>query len=589
MLVLAAFVACRARAPNTVLPRSIEPRSNVLRRDYAGSAACAGCHSRIFEAWSRSPMHRMTRELAQTEIAAPFDGRSLSLGADRVTLLLEQGQRLMDLTQGELKSRFRVTKVIGGRYREDFIAEPIALDDPLGSALGQQRIMPVSFLRFDGTLRYKGYSVMVPERPGLEAGLVWQQACILCHNTAPQFVALYDELYGQSAPGYQGSASNELPQDLAFRYVVDDADGLRDELEKELHLLGAQGDLPANPKHGLEIAISNTRERFGEQQLVELGVSCESCHGGARAHVQAPAHVKTSFGLRSDLMHMETAAGRALTPAQELNRGCAKCHTVLFSQYPFTWEGGERRHQPGGSTTNSGEARDFLLGGCSSAMTCATCHDPHGEDSRAHLDELMSARGNRVCTTCHRSLQEPAKLRAHSHHTPDGAAGACLSCHMPKKNMGLAYEFTAYHRIGSPTDPERVEGDRPLECALCHAERSVDQIVSTMEKWWGKRYDRARLSRLYGQDLRQNAVRITLVGGKPHEQALAADIAVRQNLAGTTDSIVSLLGNQYPLVRYFAKHSLELRLGQPIPLDMSLPGPALTQSARTHLSQTANP
>jgi predicted CXXCH cytochrome family protein len=493
----------------------------------------------------------------------------------------------MDLTQGELKSRFRVTKVIGGRYREDFIAEPIALDDPHGSALGQQRIMPVSFLRFDGTLRYKGYSVMVPERPGLEAGLVWQKACILCHNTAPQFVALYDELYGERAPGYQGSASNELPQDLAFRYVIDDADGLRDELENELHSLGARGGLPANPKHGLEIAISNTRERFGEQQLVELGVGCESCHGGARAHAQAPAHVKTSFGVRSELMHVETAAGRTLTPAQELNRGCAKCHTVLFSQYPFTWEGGERRHQPGGSTTNSGEARDFLLGGCSSAMTCATCHDPHGEDSRAHLDELMTVRGNRVCTTCHQALVEPAKLRAHSHHSPDGAAGACLSCHMPKKNMGLAYEFTAYHRIGSPTDPERVEGDRPLECALCHADRSVDQMVSTMEKWWGKRYDRARLSRLYGRDLRQNAVRITLVGGKPHEQALAADIAVRQNLPGTTDSIVSLLGNHYPLVRYFAKHSLELRFGRPLPLDMSLPGPALTQSARSHLSQTA--
>jgi predicted CXXCH cytochrome family protein len=217
-------------------------------------------------------------------------------------------------------------------------------------------------------------------------------------------------------------------------------------------------------------------------------------------------------------------------------------------------------------------------------MTCATCHDPHGEDSRARLEELMTPRGNRVCISCHETMTDAAKLRAHSHHAPDGAAGACLSCHMPKKNMGLAYEFTAYHRIGSPTDPERVEGDRPLECALCHADRSVDQIVRTMEKWWGKRYDRARLTRLYGQDLRQNPVRITLVGGKPHEQALAADIAVRRNVPGTTGSIVALLGNQYPLVRYFAKHSLELRLQRDLPLDMSLPAPALTDSARALLA-----
>jgi predicted CXXCH cytochrome family protein len=533
-------------------------------------------------------MHRMTRDLAQTEISAPFDGRSLRLGADEVSLELEQGQRVLRLSQNGVQSKFRVTKVIGGRYREDFIAEPVPLDDALGKALGEQRIMPVSFLRFDGTLRYKGYSVMVPERPGLEAGLVWEQACILCHNTAPQLVALYDELYGENAPSYQGSASNALPRDLAFRYVIDDAQGLRSALEDELHLLGARGSLPGNSQHGLEIAISNTRERFSEAQLVELGVGCESCHGGARAHAESPQRVKTSFGVRSQFMHLETAGGQPLSHAQEVNRGCAKCHTVLFSQYPFTWEGGERRHQPGGSTTNSGEARDFLLGGCSSAMTCATCHDPHGEDSRARLDELMTVRGNGVCTTCHETLQDSAKLRAHSHHAPEGAGGACLSCHMPKKNMGLAYELTAYHRIGSPTDTERVEGDRPLECALCHADRSVDQIVTTMERWWGKRYDRARLSRLYGQDLRQNPVRITLIGGKPHEQVVAADIAARQELAGTIESTVALLGNQYPLVRYFAKHSLERRLHQPLPLDMSLPAPQLLEAAALQLRTMPN-
>jgi predicted CXXCH cytochrome family protein len=587
----AALLACRAREPSGAVGRAATertPRSNVLRDDYVGSAACAGCHAQIFSAWSRSPMHRMTRP-AQGEVTAPFDGRGLRLGNDEVKLLTLPGteQPFLELSQAGTKSLFRVTKVIGGRYREDFVGEEVPVTQPFGVALAEQRIMPVSYLRFDGTLRYKGYSVMVPERPGLEPGLVWQQACILCHNTAPQFVALYDELHGSEAPSYQGSASNELPADAAFRYVIDDPEGLRRALTSELHLLGASGGLPQNPRHALEIAISNTRERWTERALVELGVGCESCHGGARAHAEAPQSVRTSFGVRSDFMHVETATGHPLTPAQEVNRGCAKCHTVLFSQYPFTWEGGERRSEPGGSTTNSGEARDFLLGGCSSAMTCATCHDPHGQDSRARLGELLTPAGNRVCTTCHQQLAERSALQAHAHHLPDGAGGACLSCHMPKKNMGLAYEFTAYHRIGSPTDSARVEGDRPLECSLCHADRTVDQIVSTMEKWWGKRYDRARLAKLYGQDLRQNPVRITLIGGKPHEQALAADIAVRHELSGTTESIVALLGNPYPLVRYFARHSLEHRFGVTIPLDMNLPGPDLTQAARTWLATHA--
>jgi predicted CXXCH cytochrome family protein len=558
--------------------------SNVLRADYAGSEACAGCHAEIYEAWKRAPMHRMTRDLASTEITAPFDGRSLRLGDDVATLEERGGRRFMGLSRAGSRSLFRLTKVIGGRYREDFVGERVAPAEPLGKALDEQRVLPLSFLRFDGTLRYKGYSVMVRERHGLEAGLIWRQACILCHNTAPQFVALYDELLGAKAPSYQGSASNELPEDKTFKYVIDDAEGLRAELEAELHLLGARGSLPENPQHALQIAISNTRERFAEAALVELGVGCESCHGGARAHAAAPQQANASFALHSRFMHVETAEGGLPTPAQDVTRGCAKCHTVLFSQYPFTWEGGERRHDPGGSTTNSGEARDFLLGGCARAMTCTACHDPHGQDSPSRLEELGTVAGNVVCTKCHETLAAPSAVQQHSHHSPQGEGGVCLNCHMPKKNMGLAYDFTRYHRIGSPTDEQRVLGDRPLECALCHADRSVDQIVSTMEKWWGKRYDRAKLKQLYGADLRETPIRITLLGGKPHEQALAADTAVRRDVPGTSDAIVALLNNPYPLVRYFARHSLELRFKTPIPLDMNLPGPELVQAAQTWLA-----
>jgi predicted CXXCH cytochrome family protein len=580
---VAAAWACQHGVPGALTPTPSTRAatgsvvSNVLRADYIGSEACAGCHAEIYEAWRRTPMHRMTRDLASTEITAPFDGRSLRLGDDVATLEEHEGRRFMALSQAGSRSLFRVTKVIGGRYREDFVGEQVSPAAPLGKALDEQRVLPLSFLRFDGTLRYKGYSVMVPERHGLEAGLVWQRACILCHNTAPQFVALYDELFGAQAPSYQGSASNELPADKTFKYVIDDAEGLRAALEAELHLLGARGSLPEDPQLALRIAISNTRERFDEGALVELGVGCESCHGGARAHAAAPDRAKASFALRSPFMHVETAAGGQPTRAQDINRGCAKCHTVLFSQYPFTWEGGERRHAPGGSSTNSGEARDFLLGGCARAMSCTSCHDPHGQDAPSRLAELASVPGNVVCTKCHQTLAAPAALQQHSHHSPQGEGGVCLNCHMPKKNMGLAYDFTRYHRIGSPTDQARVLGDRPLECALCHADRSVDQIVSTMEKWWGKRYDRAALKQLYGADLRENPIRITLLAGKPHEKALAADIAVTRHVPATTDSIVALLNNEYPLVRYFARHSLERRFGTPIPLDMNLPGPELVQ------------
>ena len=59
---------------------------------------------------------------------------------------------------------------------------------------------------------------------------------------------------------------------------------------------------------------------------------------------------------------------------------CARCHQVLFSRYPYTWEGGRRTDQPGGSHITSGEGRDFLLSKCSQGLACTSCHDPHGAD-----------------------------------------------------------------------------------------------------------------------------------------------------------------------------------------------------------------
>ncbi len=159
---------------------------------------------------------------------------------------------------------------------------------------------------------------------------------------------------------------------------------------------------------------------------------------------------------------------------------------------------------------------------------------------------------------------------------------------MPKKNMGLGYELVRYHRIGSPTDRERVEGDRPLECALCHTDRSVAELVTTMERFWGKRYDRAALRRLYGADLRQNPLQMTLLGGKPHERAVAATVLSHAGRREDAARIAAVLDDPYPLVRYFARAALTRLLGEPPPLDMNASGPETRAAAELWLTQRAN-
>ena len=534
-------------------------------------------------------MRRMTRSLASTTVHAPFDGRTFSFKGDSAVMERHDGRYFLRLQSQGAQQLFAVTKTIGGRYREDFVGRRVPTDDPLGAPLDEERVLPLSWVIGRAEPRYKGYSVMVPERQRLEAGLVWRQACIFCHNTTSQLSILYDELYGDDAPSYQGSASNALPPTKAFRYAVTDAEALRSALGAELAALGANAPLASDAHDALATAASVTHERFDEQHLVELGIGCEACHGGSRAHAENPGAVQPTFALQSDFMSVSTPDGRTPTRAEDVNRTCAKCHTVLFSRYPYTWEGHTRQSEPGGSTTNSGEGRDFLLGACSHELTCTTCHDPHAEDAPARLARLGEPAGNGVCTSCHAAFTTPAALTAHSHHPAGSSGSACLACHMPKKNMGLDYELVRYHRIGSPTDRERVEGDRPLECALCHTDRTVDQIVSTMERWWNKRYDRRALGRLYGAELRVNPLAMTLLGGKPHERAVAATALSHAGRSDMLRPIAATLDDEYPLVRYYGKAALERLTGATLPLDMNQSGKETRAAAERWLEGRASP
>jgi hypothetical protein len=127
--------------------------------------------------------------------------------------------------------------------------------------------------------------------------------------------------------------------------------------------------------------------------------------------------------------------------------------------------------------------------------------------------------------------------------------------------MGLDGTLTRYHRIGSPTDPERVLGDRPLECALCHADRSVGWVIDAMERLWPVRYPRQRILELYGS-LDANVMTATLERGKPHEQAVAIATLGERRARDAVPLIARQLTGEYPLVREWAKRALTAILGR---------------------------
>jgi len=500
-------------------------------------------------------MHQMTRDARGAVVRGPFDGTRWQFKQDAVVLDRSGADRFVRVESGGVTRSYRVTRIVGGRTREDYVGV-----DTVGGP--EELVLPVSFVFATGSLRYKGYSVMVHERASLRAGPVWSRTCIFCHNTVPEMDRLLGTVAGPGAHAYQGEEVDRwLSPDRRETVRVTDDAGFASAVGDEMALLGGARP-PAGPS-SREIArraIDAVRAGFDGRALVEVGIGCEACHGGAREHARDP-RVRPSMVPTAPWLAIaapQGARGADGQGATQINRVCARCHQVLFSRYPFTWEGGRRDGGAGGSHINSGEARDFLLGGCASAMSCTRCHDPHGADAPSALAALSTPAGNAVCTGCHRELADRERLRAHAHHDPDGAGGACVACHMPRKNMGLEGKLTRYHRIGSPTDPARVLGDRPLECALCHGDRTVAQLVAAMEKWWRARYPRQRLEELYGS-MEANAIRATLERGKAHEQAVAIGVLAEQGV-GARDAgplIARQLANEYPLVREWAKRALD--------------------------------
>lgn len=525
-------------------------------------------------------MHQMTRNARPGVIRAAFDGRTFRLKDDSVQLTQDGDDRFMQITSRFGNEIYRVTRVIGGHHREDFAGVQVFAPKVGASSQGPEKILPVSHVIATGELRYKGYSVMLPDRPGVKAGPVWNRTCILCHNTASWLTTSLGLLGGPGGPKYQGAFfESTLPTSRQSWPVIRDHDALRRALQSELSPYGSPR-LDGDDKTVIKQAAHVIRRELDAPRLLEIGIGCESCHLGSKEHSLTP-NILPSFSPTAQFLTNDTHQ----TKAQAKTRVCGRCHQVLFTGYPFTWEGGERRNNPGGSNINSGEARDLLLGACATQMTCSHCHDVHAADGGASkLAKLDTIEGNSTCTSCHPSYADHDKLAAHTHHKISGTGSMCVSCHMPRKTMTLDTTLGRYHRVSSPNEPRKIESDRPLECALCHREKTVRALLDDIESWWPKRFDRAAVTKLYGS-LDVPPLFATLSSGKPHEQAVAMFVLGDAHDPHAAAAIAPHLLHSRPILRYYARSALEKIFGEPAPLDVHAPNEEIAREATKWLGR----
>jgi DmsE family decaheme c-type cytochrome len=166
------------------------------------------------------------------------------------------------------------------------------------------------------------------------------------------------------------------------------------------------------------------------------GVTCESCHGPGKAHVDGGGDI-------TKIRHFDKAS------TQEIDATCMGCHAGVHPNFERSPHAKAGVSCLGCHSVHAAEAPEHLLKAeqpqlcfqCHSdvkaafdmpfhhpvnegAVSCSDCHDVHGTFNNSNLKS--TADQNAVCTKCHVETRGPFVYE----HAAVKAEG-CLGCHTP--------------------------------------------------------------------------------------------------------------------------------------------------------------
>jgi tetratricopeptide (TPR) repeat protein len=249
--------------------------------------------------------------------------------------------------------------------------------------------------------------------------------------------------------------------------------------------------------HGSQILLSfeSERRKF-KTEFTSLTVNCESCHGPARKHVEwaESGAMGEEIGLPS-LTVMEKDESLEI---------CFRCHAVkqplatgylpamkleeYYSLKAPLWI--DEPLLPDGRVRTFAYQANHLYSDCylNGSMTCVDCHAPHGLEYRDVWDRPLNGRfDDGQCLGCHPS--RAADPESHTHHPTGSRGSGCVGCHMPYRQhptVGGTIRFSrSDHTIPVPRPQVDQQMGLPSACALCHPDRSAEELQETVDEWYG--------------------------------------------------------------------------------------------------------
>ncbi|EIK53266.1 hypothetical protein YO5_09355 [Stutzerimonas stutzeri TS44] len=399
---------------------------------YAGSQACADCHTEQFQAWQGSQHARAMQHATPESVLGDFaDARFEHAGVES-RFYRRDGRFFVetDGADGRL-GEFEIRYTFGVEPLQQYLVEfpdgrlqalSIAWDSRPAAAGGQRwfHLYPNERVDHRDELHWT--------RPAQN----WNHMCADCHST-------------NLRKGYDAEADrfSSTWSEISVGCEACHGPGSR-------HLEWARGAAQM-PHKGLALLLD---ERRGS--------------GWRRAVEQLTA--------RRD------PPSREQSKEQEV---CAQCHSRR-SQIAEGYQPGQPlldHYSPAlleaGLYHADGQQREevFVSGSFAQSrmhaagVTCSDCHEPHGQKLRAE--------GNALCSQCH----APAAFDTPAHHFhPPGSAGAqCVSCHMPETTY-MVIDPRRDHSLRIPRPDLSAALGTPNACNGCHQQRSADWAAQAIRK-----------------------------------------------------------------------------------------------------------
>ena len=216
----------------------------------------------------------------------------------------------------------------------------------------------------------------------------------------------------------------------------------------------------------------------------QITVSCETCHGPAKKHIDY---------INNDYKDGDTTSGSFLlmaknsTQSQEI-QSCFPCHArksnisanqfntnEILDDYIPEIPTTEYYHADGQVNDEDYTYASFLQSVMyKHNVKCSNCHNPH-------TGKLIIA-GNGVCNQCHtkKNYDSPE----HTFHAVGTDGAQCKSCHMPSKNY-MGNDLRHDHIFRAPRPDLSAKYGTPNACNDCHKDKTAQWAANAVVKWYG--------------------------------------------------------------------------------------------------------